>query len=93
MNDAQGQERCAAKPVNGSRGACGECGGHLDWYECDQCGGEGVFGHDCGEDVCCCRSPVDNDPCEVCNGAGGWVFCEDCTPWVPKDPHSKASDE
>lgn len=38
--------------------------------ECPACGGEGVYGHDCGEDSCCCDDPEDNEPCEVCGGSG-----------------------
>ena len=45
------------------------------WHECENCGGEGVSGHDCGEDVCCCLDPEDNEDCDVCDGSGGWWMC------------------
>lgn len=44
-----------------------------DWVECWQCGGDGYFGHDCGEDVCCCLYPEDNEVCDICGGDGGYV--------------------
>ncbi len=43
-----------------------------EYVECWQCGGEGVYGHDCGEDCCACLRPDDNAPCEICEGLGGW---------------------
>lgn len=46
-----------------------------EWVECEQCGGEGVFGHDCGEDTCCCLNPEDDAPCSMCDGEGGWDVC------------------
>ena len=45
------------------------------WQECSSCGGEGVDGHDCGEDTCCCLDPEDNETCDVCEGEGGWNRC------------------
>lgn len=45
---------------------------HVDMEECDACGGDGVSGHDCGEDTCCCLNPDDNITCQTCNGTG-WV--------------------
>lgn len=45
------------------------------WIDCEQCGGEGVDGHDCGEDCCCCLDPVENAPCDSCDGTGGWYEC------------------
>lgn len=52
---------------------CGCC--ELVWQSCEQCGGDGVFGHDCGEDTCCCLDPEEDDPCEICDGEGGWMRC------------------
>lgn len=43
-----------------------------NWVECDSCGGDGVAGHDCGEDTCCCMWPEDNMTCDQCEGKGGW---------------------
>lgn len=43
-----------------------------DWEECDTCGGDGIDGHECGEDTCACAEPDDNVICDVCNGKGGW---------------------
>lgn len=47
----------------------------MDWVVCEQCGGDGVFGHDCGEDTCCCRYPQDNLECDACDGKGGYWYC------------------
>lgn len=54
---------------------CPECGAEMTRVECWECGGEGVSGHDCGEDTCCCMDPDDNMTCELCNGKGGWPDC------------------
>lgn len=43
--------------------------------ECWQCGGDGVFGHDCGEDSCCCLEPEDDEICEICGGVGAFKMC------------------
>jgi hypothetical protein len=44
-----------------------------EWVECFQCFGEGMHGHECGDDICCCADPdEDNVPCDICNGHGGW---------------------
>lgn len=42
-----------------------------DWVDCWNCI-EGLTGHDCGEDTCCCLHPEDNVVCDICNGEGGW---------------------
>jgi hypothetical protein len=42
------------------------------WDECENCGGEGVTSHDCGEDSCCCEDPEDTVQCECCGGRGGF---------------------
>jgi len=42
---------------------------------CEACMGQGVDGHGCGDDTCCCLDPVDNLTCGVCNGEGGWNEC------------------
>jgi hypothetical protein len=44
------------------------------WEDCWQCGGEGVSGHDCGEDTCCCLDQSDNIICDICNGEGGYYI-------------------
>jgi len=38
--------------------------------ECPNCGGEGVDGHDCGEDTCVCLDKSDNVECWMCGGSG-----------------------
>lgn len=47
----------------------------LSYEPCDYCGGDGVSGHDCGEDTCCCLDPQDNEPCDICGGEGGFQTC------------------
>lgn len=59
---------------------CAKCGSSTAWVGCWQCGGEGVSGHDCGEDTCCCLHPEDNEPCDICDGNGGWRACLSCNP-------------
>lgn len=54
---------------------CARCGSSCDYTTCHQCGGEGVDGHDCGEDCCCCLYPEENVTCETCLGHGGWNMC------------------
>jgi hypothetical protein len=65
---------------------CPVCGAAMDWEDCDRCGGDGYDGHDCGEDVCCCLEPEDNEPCEQCDGKGGWWSCYQA-PHVKVIPH------
>ncbi len=54
--------------------------GEKYWCECEQCGGEGLDGHDCGDDTCCCLHPEDNECCGICRGKGGWWRCYTCAP-------------
>ena len=42
------------------------------WQECDVCRGDGVSGHECGDDTCGCLWPEENRPCPKCDGDGGW---------------------
>jgi len=58
---------------------CPRCGGEMEWVECWNCGGDGVDGHDCGEDCCSCLEPEDNVRCDICKGRGGWYACDGCT--------------
>jgi hypothetical protein len=66
---------------------CDVCGAEMDWEDCDRCGGEGLDGHDCGEDACCCLYPEDNETCDQCEGRGGWWYCYNA-PY-----HSEATDD
>jgi hypothetical protein len=54
---------------------CGRCGEELEFVDCWDCGGELYTHHDCGEDTCCCLEPVDNVPCQICEGKGGFLVC------------------
>jgi hypothetical protein len=47
----------------------------VETVECGECGGEGVSGHECGEDVCACLHPEENVPCDICGGKGYWQAC------------------
>ena len=51
---------------------------------CWQCDG-GYVGHDCGEDVCCCLNPEDNERCDICNGEGAYIMDSDALD--PEDAH------
>jgi DnaJ-class molecular chaperone len=59
---------------------CEKCGAPLEYRECEHCGGEGVSGHDCGEDTCCCLDPYDNVECDICSGTGKITYCPVCHP-------------
>lgn len=59
--------------------------GEREWCVCWRCGGEGVDGHDCGEDCCCCLYPEDNVLCDICDGKGGWWRCYACAPATEDD--------
>lgn len=52
---------------------CGCC--ELVTEPCEQCGGDGVFGHECGDDTCCCLDPDDNETCSECGGLGYFKQC------------------
>src|SRR5438045_1896684 len=51
---------------------CGCC--EVVTEECEQCA-EGLDGHDCGEDSCCCEFPEENLRCEFCDGRGYFEMC------------------
>lgn len=51
---------------------CGCC--ELTTEECEQCE-DGLDGHDCGEDCCCCEYPEPNLPCQFCGGRGYFEIC------------------
>lgn len=54
---------------------CARCGSSIERRQCENCGGTGEDGHDCGEDCCCCLHPDDNVTCDICCGDGGWWEC------------------
>lgn len=67
---------------------CARCGSDTEWLECYLCGGEGVDGHDCGDDTCCCLNPEDDVECDVCEGDGGWMRCISEAEWCQANPLS-----
>lgn len=75
--------------------ACEVCGCEMMHERCDQCGGEGVNGHDCGDDTCCCLHPEDNMRCEQCDGQGGWWLCPNASahPENPEDREAREQEE
>jgi hypothetical protein len=69
----------------GQDSMCSFCGSSVHWEDCDQCGGTGYNGHECGEDTCCCLYPEDNVTCDYCDGKGGHYHClGDCHRQKPK---------
>jgi hypothetical protein len=67
-------------------GQCARCGSSISWEECENCGGEGVSGHDCGEDCCCCADPEENVQCDACRGRGGFNVCVSTPEWCQAHP-------
>lgn len=65
---------------------CARCGSSLDFDDCEVCNGEGVDGHDCGEDCCCCLYPEDNVPCSYCHGYGSYPQCLSSEEWCQAHP-------
>lgn len=65
---------------------CARCGSSLDFEQCEMCGGEGVYGHDCGEDCCVCLHPEDNMRCDICHGEGSWPRCFSSAEWCRDHP-------
>lgn len=64
--------------VEGFEEVCAKCGGDVEWTDCWNCGGNGIDGHECGEDTCCCLDPEDNVRCNTCEGKGSWATCPGC---------------
>lgn len=87
VDDTQG--RCDHPPhmdtVTGEAW-CGRCGSSAAWHECDNCGGIGLSGHDCGEDCCVCADPRLNVVCDICLGLGGWWVCVADPDWCGANP-------
>jgi len=46
------------------------------WRVCDDCDGGTVYYDTDDEDDCSCCGPCRPAPCETCDGAGGWWFCD-----------------
>jgi hypothetical protein len=65
---------------------CARCGSSLTWDDCEACGGEGVSGHDCGEDCCCFLDPEDSVSCGYCRGEGGFYHCLSSHAWCQAHP-------
>lgn len=65
---------------------CARCGSSAGFEQCENCGGEGVSGHECGEDSCCCWHPEDNRQCDYCKGTGGSYCCLSTREWCEASP-------
>lgn len=66
---------------------CARCGSDVYRQECESCGGEGLNGHDCGEDCCCCADPEEpNVTCDICGDDGGWWNCLSDRKWCEANP-------
>lgn len=65
---------------------CGRCGSSVTFEDCWDCGGDGVVGHDCGEDTCCCLYPEDNVRCGTCLGEGSRAVCLSSPEWCEAHP-------
>jgi len=58
----------------------------VTFEHCSACCGEGLYGHDCGEDSCACLDPDDNVVCSICRGEGGFHFCISSEQWCREHP-------
>lgn len=65
---------------------CARCGSSLFFDDCEACGGEGLDGHDCGEDCCCCADPEENVVCAYCGGKGSFPHCASSREWCEAHP-------
>lgn len=65
---------------------CARCGSSMHWEDCEQCDEDGMSGHDCGEDCCCCLDPEENMICDTCDGEGGWWMCLSDDEWCNAHP-------
>lgn len=65
---------------------CPRCGGEMEWLRCENCGGEGLDGHECGEDCCACAEPEENVECGWCDGRGGSFVCGNKREWCESRP-------
>ena len=65
---------------------CGRCGSSITFEDCQNCGGDGVTSHDCGEDCCCCLYPEDNVTCDICRGKGSFPICLSSPKWCEAHP-------
>lgn len=52
---------------------CGICGCELERVQCPICGGEGDI--DVYDDDPMWYEPCDTEPCDMCDGMGGWYEC------------------
>ena len=70
------RESLRAFLTSNNKTLCEQCGCCERVFDpCEQCGGDGVDGHECGEDTCCCLDPEDNEPCDFCCGRGSFNRC------------------
>ena len=64
---------------------CARCGSSATSERCDMCE-DGLCGHDCGEDCCCCLNPEANVLCDYCGGTGIFHFCCSSPEWCNANP-------
>lgn len=64
---------------------CARCGSSVDFTHCDDCE-DGLDGHDCGDDCCCCLHPEDNVVCQTCYGHGVRWTCLSSVGWCFGNP-------
>jgi hypothetical protein len=64
---------------------CARCGSSLHRERCTACE-DGLDGHDCGDDSCCCLDPEPNRLCGTCGGHEGWWVCLSDAAWCEANP-------
>lgn len=94
MGRAVSETIIATRPPEDGRqwdAQCARCGSTASWVDCENCD-DGVSGHDCGEDSCCCLDPEENLVCQFCRGNGGWTTCISDHEWCDSNPRPGRED-
>ncbi len=64
---------------------CPTCGCTMEWRECEGFGCDDGMVNVYEEDVIN-NDPDDEEPCQICEGAGGWWACPNTPAWCAANP-------
>lgn len=71
---------------------CARCGSSMDFERCDSCGGDGFTAPgDLYEEDPLWYDRDDVEPCQWCNGRGGWRRCSNSVEWCLAHPQEGRS--